>query len=125
MAVRQGALERAPPPLRMHPLGRPGKGHLQDRRLRQGGSPVGQAQEPTCHELRQAFQITQAVLQEGHHEEDGTDAETGLPVLLTVPPLKKYSRKRIYKFHVYRFILNPCKPMSDKFVCNEVIHYKL
>ena len=38
---------------------------------------------------------------------------------------KKYSRKRIYKFHVYRFILNPCKPMSDKFVCNEVIHYKL
>ena len=98
MAVRQGALERAPPPLRMHPLGRPGKGHLQDRRLRQGGSPVGQAQEPACHELRQAFQITQAVLQEGHHEEDGTDAETGLPVLLTVPPLKNTRVKEFINF---------------------------
>lgn len=63
---------------------RPFEGHLQDRRLRQSGQTVGQEEEQTRHELRQAQQVNPAVLQEGHHEEDGEITKAGLPVL---PPV--------------------------------------
>jgi hypothetical protein len=104
VAVRQGTAERAAPPLRLHPLGGSRQGHLQNRRLRTGGAFVGKAKKSSGHELRQAVEVAETVLQEGHHEEDGEDAEAGLPVLLPVPLVKKLSRKKIYKFHVYRFV---------------------
>ena len=84
---------------------------------------MGKEKEPACHELRQAFQITQAVLQEGHHEEDREDAEARLPVLFPLSSLKNY-RERIYKFNVYRFF-NFRRKIFNKFVCGEVIRRKV
>ena len=43
--------------------------------------------EPSRHELRQVVAVPEAVLQEGNHEEDGEEPETGLPVLPSLPPL--------------------------------------
>ena len=43
--------------------------------------------EPSSHELRQVVPVPETILQEGDHEEDGEESETGLPVLPSLPPL--------------------------------------
>lgn len=45
---------------------------------------MGQEEEQASDELRQAVQEHQAILQEGHHEEDGAKPEAGVPVLPSV-----------------------------------------
>jgi len=57
------------------------QGGLQDRGFGARGAAMGQAEKPTRHELRQTQPQHSAVLQEGHHEEDGAQPETGVPVL--------------------------------------------
>lgn len=72
------------------------QGHLQDRRLCQSGEAMGQAEKPSCYELRQIEQVDKAVLQEGHHEENREVTATGLPVLPPVQLVKcKYSHCKL------------------------------
>lgn len=45
---------------------------------------MGQAEESACDELRQTEPVDKAVLQEGHHEEDGAISAASLPILPSV-----------------------------------------
>lgn len=85
MAVPEGAPGVSPNTRLVYSVVRPREGHLQDRGLGESRPAVGQEEEQACDELRQAQQVNQAVLQEGHHEEDGAVAAAGVPVL---PPVQ-------------------------------------
>lgn len=81
LAVPEGAAAEPGRARLLHTLAGPQQGRLQDRGLGARGAALGQAEESARHELRQAQPQHPAVLQEGHHEEDGAQSETGVPVL--------------------------------------------
>jgi len=87
LAVREGTSPAAFAVRQLHSLDRQSQGNLQDRGFRQGRHTVGKEKEPSRHELRQVVPVPKTILQEGDHEEDGEESETGLPVLPSLPPL--------------------------------------
>jgi len=71
------------------PVVGPEAGRVQNRRQPGRGPSVGPPQEPSRHELRQTVPESAAVLQKGHHAQDGTLATARLPVLPSVQRLRR------------------------------------
>lgn len=114
VAVPQGVAGRAAGEWNCHPVDRPQQGHLQDRGLCSCGQVVGSAQESSGDELRQAVPLHQAVLQEGHHEEDGAIAEVGLPVLSSLQPVVVLTRWIIYSLGLFIASCKGCHPLLTR-----------
>lgn len=84
LAVSSGAVGRAAVEWNGHSLAGPFSGHLQDRGLGASGQVVGQAEEPSRHELRQTVPLHPPVLPQGHHAQDRAVTALGLSVLLAL-----------------------------------------